>query len=186
MLNTLIRRAGGVPDRTMINLLVVLLVLLCVALFLVAGLLYLRYRRRARKQNANLPPYDDEEKRHSSISTTSTGSSSHRRVMVRPQESVYVYQEKQNLIENSSSPPPSPLPEIHITFPEEYDDSGKRTSGRVVVVRVGDNGVGLEPVEGQEYRTEDDKRFESLDLDRIGGLVEKARNASSYDKYEKL
>lgn len=186
MLNSLTRRAGGaLPNRTMISLLVVLLVLLCVALFLVAGLLYLRYRRRARKQNAKLPPYENEEKRNSSISTTS--SSSHRRVMVRPQESVYVYQEKQNLIANSSSPPPSPLPEIHITFPEEYDDSGKRTSGRVVVVRVGDNGVGLEPVEGcSEYRMHDDKRFESLDLDRVGGLVEKARNASSYDKYEKL
>ncbi|KAI5367708.1 hypothetical protein Slin14017_G027440 [Septoria linicola] len=179
----LTRRSEGPPaaDRTMVTLLVVLLVLLIIALFLVAGLLYLRYRRKARKQSAVPPPYDDEEKRMSSISTTS----SHRRVMVRPSESVHVY-EKQTSMENLNSPPASPLPEIHITFPEEIDDSGKRTSGRVVVVRVGDNGVGLEPVEGLPAYQTDDKRFESLDLERIGGLVEKARNAPSYDKFEKL
>ena len=179
----LARRTDGAPpfDRTMVTLLVVLLVLLIVALFLVAGLLYLRYRRRARR-NAELPPYsEDDEKRMSSMSTTS----SHRRVMVRPSESV-LYSEKQSLADNSSSPPPSPLPEIHITFPEEVDDSGKRTSGRVVVVRVGDNGIGLEPVEGLPAYSSDDKRFESLDLDRIGGLVEKARNAPGYDKFEKI
>ncbi|KAM3423409.1 hypothetical protein BST61_g842 [Cercospora zeina] len=181
----LVRRTEEAPpfDRTMVTLLVVLLVLLIVALFLVAGLLYLRYRRRARKQNAELPPYsEDDEKRMSSMSTTS----SHRRVMVRPSESVLVYQEKQSLAESSSSPPPSPLPEIRITFPEEVDDSGKRTSGRVVVVRVGDNGIGLEPVEGLPAYQSDDERFESLDLDRIGGLVEKARNSPSYDKFEKI
>ncbi|PPJ57004.1 hypothetical protein CBER1_00605 [Cercospora berteroae] len=180
----LARRTDGAPpfDRTMVTLLVVLLVLLIVALFLVAGLLYLRYRRRARR-NAELPPYsEDDEKRMSSMSTTS----SHRRVMVRPSESVLVYSEKQSLADSSSSPPPSPLPEIHITFPEEVDDSGKRTSGRVVVVRVGDNGIGLEPVEGLPAYSSDDKRFESLDLDRIGGLVEKAKNAPSYDKLEKI
>lgn len=184
MISSLSRRAeGATSGGTMIKLVVALLVLLIVALVLAAGLLYLRYRRRARKQNDDLPPYNDEEKRMSSISTTS----SHRRVMDRPQDSVYAYQEKQNTVEKSSSPPPSPLPAIHITFPEEYDDSGKRTSGKVVVVRVGDGGVGLEPVEElPTHQTDDDKRFESLDLDRIGGLVEKARNAPSYDKYEKL
>lgn len=165
----------------MVILLAVLLVLLIVALLLVAGLLYMRYRRRVRKQQETSPPEYDEEKRMSSVSTTS----SHRRFMTRPSESVCTHSEKQNLINDTESPLPSAVPEIHITFPEEIDASGKRTSGRVVVVRVGDNGVGLEPVDGLPAYQQDDKRFESLDLERIGGLIEKARNAPSYDKFEK-
>ncbi|CAK3854172.1 hypothetical protein DOTSEDRAFT_42387 [Lecanosticta acicola] len=154
----------------MVDLLVVLLVLLVVAVLLVAGLLYLRARRRARKAQT-LPMYD--EKRLSTSSTAST----HRRVMVRPAESIYVIEEK-GLMDDAQSPPPSPLPEIRITFPEEIDAAGKRQSGRVVVVRVGDSGVGLEPVETlPAYQQTEGERFQSLDLDRIGGLVEKARNA---------
>lgn len=173
---TLAARDANAPpvNHTMINLLVVLLVLLILALFLVGGLLFLRARRRARKQ-AELPIY--EEKRLSTSSSVST----HRRVMVRPSESVYVYQEKQNLIDNSNSPPQSPrVPEIHITFPEEYDAAGKRQSGRVVVVHVGDTGVGMEPADGlPAYEKEEGGRFQSIDLERVGGLVEKARNAPS-------
>lgn len=77
---------------------------------------------------------------------------------------------------HSQSPPQSPVPEIRITFPEEVDDHGKRQSGRVVVVRVGDNGgVGLEPVSEKlpPYQYSESDRFHSLDLDRIGGLKEK-------------
>ncbi|KAF7187223.1 hypothetical protein HII31_11478 [Pseudocercospora fuligena] len=171
------------PPATMISLLVVLLVLLILALLLVAGLLYMRHRRRAQRNNSELPIYD--EKRMSTASAAS--SSSHRRVSARPSQSIYVYQEKQNLIENSSAPPSSPLPQIQITFPEEYDDAGKRVSGRVVVVRVGDTGVGLEPVENlPAYQQQDRRSFESVDLERVGGLVEKARNAPSYDKFEKI
>lgn len=159
-------------NHTMINLLVVLLVLLILAVLLVAGLLVLRQRRRARKQQ-ELPLYD--EKR----SSTSSSLSTHRRVLVRPSESIYVIQEKQILMDESNSPPPSPLPEIRITFPEEFDkETGKRQSGRVVVVRVGDNGVGLEPVESlPAYQKDESDRFQSIDLERVGGLVEKARNA---------
>ncbi|EME85280.1 uncharacterized protein MYCFIDRAFT_181642 [Pseudocercospora fijiensis CIRAD86] len=166
----------------MISLLIVLLVLLILALLLVAGLLYMRHRRRAQRNNSELPIYD--EKR---MSSASAASSSHRRVMARPSESIYVYQEKQNLVENSSAPPSGPLPQIHITFPEEYDDTGKRVSGRVVVVRVGDTGVGLEPLENlPAYQQQDRRSFESVDLERVGGLVEKARNAPTYDKFEKI
>jgi len=156
----------------MLSLLIVLLVLLIFALLLVAGLLFLRQRRRANKGSL-LPVWD--EKRLSSSST-----SSHRRVMVRPSESIYVYEGKKDLIDNSSNPPSptSPVPEIRITFPEEYDASGKRKSGRVVVVRVGDTSVGLEPVSEEKLPAyADDERFQSLDLERVGGLVEKARNA---------
>jgi len=171
-MNILRRNAEQPPiSHTMLNLIAVLLVLLILALLLVAGLLFIRHRRRARKA-ALLPMYD--EKR---LSTSST--SSHRRVMIRPSEAVYVYQQKQNLIDNSSNPPSptSPIPEIRITFPEEFDASGKRQSGRVVVVRVGETTVGLEPVSDDKLPAYGDgERFQSLDLDRIGGLVEKARN----------
>lgn len=94
--------------------------------------------------------------------------------MIRPSESIYVYQEKQGFLEGPS-PPSSPLPEIRITFPEEYDDSGKRTSGRVVVVRVGDGSVGLEPVQENlpAYQQSEGGRFQSIDLERVGGLTEK-------------
>ena len=157
---------------TTLNLMIVLLVLLILLLGLAAALLFLRSRRRAMQAADSLPMYN--EKRTSTSST-----SSHRRIMVRPSESVYVIQEKQNLIDNSCSPP-SPsreLPEIRITFPEEVDAVGKRQSGRVVVVRVGENGVGLEPVTEDLPAYGADERFQSLDLERIGGLVEKARNA---------
>lgn len=79
------------------------------------------------------------------------------------------------MLQNSDSPPSSPLPEIRITFPEEFDESGKRTSGRVVVVRVGETSVGLEPLDEKLplYEQEDNGRFHSVDLDRVGGLTEK-------------
>ena len=80
-------------------------------------------------------------------------------------------------MEQSSSPPASPVPEIRITFPEEEEDSsGKRKSGRVVVVRISDNGgVGLEPYQEclPPYQSGESDRFQSLDLERMGGLREK-------------
>jgi hypothetical protein len=91
--------------------------------------------------------------------------------------SIYVNSEKQTLVDNSSSPPPSPVPEIRITFPEE-DDAGKRKSERVVVVRISETGsVGMEPCTDDNlppYRQTDVDRFHSLDLERIGGLKEKS------------
>lgn len=120
---TILRRdEPAAISKTTIGLLAALVVLIVVIGLSVGGLLYLRRRRRARAQ-LGLPLYD--EKRTSTSSTSST----HRRIMVRPSESVLVYQEKKSLLDNSTSPPNSPLPEIRITFPEEYDDSGRRTSG---------------------------------------------------------
>ena len=81
---------------------------------------------------------------------------------------------------NSGASSPVSIPEIRITFPEEEDESGKRKSGRVVVVQVSDMGsVGLEPLR-QEKEEEgllpayyEGKDWKELDLEMMGGLKEK-------------
>lgn len=169
----LVRREEDSPDitPTMYKLLVALLVLFVVALFLVAGLLFLRRRRRAREAS-ELPMHNDKR------ASTSSTSSHHRRNHARPSHSIHIYQDKPDTDEKSSRPstPGSPVPEIRITFPEEVDDAGKRQSGRVVVVHVGESGVGMSPVEEKlpAYQ-EENGRMQSVDLERVGGLVEKER-----------
>lgn len=89
------------------------------------------------------------------------------------------YSEKQGLMDNSSPIPltPDSIPEIRITFPEEEDAQGRRKSGRVVIVQVGEAGVGyVRPVPEENlppYQQHDG--FSIVDLDRIGGLKEKDR-----------
>ncbi|KAF1997245.1 hypothetical protein P154DRAFT_297772 [Amniculicola lignicola CBS 123094] len=173
-LNFLVRRSDDDDDEinsTMMTLLIVLLVLVVVGLGLIAALLVLRNIRNARKAAADdsLPTYEKRTSNHRRLTITATPFKNGR-------DSIYVFQEKQQLMANSSSPPPSPVPEIRITFPDEVDDSGKRQSGRVVVVRVGEHSVGLEPLREDDlppYQREEDGRFDSLDLDRMGGLKEK-------------
>lgn len=159
----LVARDESSFNRLQTTLLIALLTLFVLAVVLVGALFFLRRVRRARKEaEPQLPLY---EKRQSS----------HRRLTITTgRESVVVYQEKKDLLANSSSPPASPVPEIRITFPDEVDSAGKRQSGRVVVVRVGEHSVGLEPLQEDlpPYERDGD-RFDSLDLDRIGGLKEK-------------
>lgn len=155
-------------DPSTVNLLISLLVLVLFGITLFGALLVLRQRRRARQ--SQLPVYNGQPAQSSPGRVTITASQNGRT------ESVYVYNEKRNLIENSSSPPPSSVPEIRITFPEEEDESGKRKSGRVVVVRIGETGgIGLEPCHEDlpPYQSNDSGRFQSLDLERMGGLKEK-------------
>ncbi|KAI9854850.1 MAG: hypothetical protein M1824_006540 [Vezdaea acicularis] len=159
-------------NPTMVNLLIVLLVLIFLALSLIGTLFILRSRGKSRKE-AGLPLYNDK----------SSSTHNHRRLTITAtpyghrSQSIHVLSEKQALMENSSSPPLSPesIPEIRITFPEEEDESGARKSGRVVVVHVGDTGIGMEPVDETlpPYQKSDADRFHSLDMDRIGGLKEK-------------
>lgn len=157
---------GGV-DPTMVSLLVSLMVLVFLGLLLLGALMFLRNMRKAKKE-AELPLYEKRRSSHRRLTITTTP-------FGKGRESVLVYQEKQDLLANSSSPPPSPVPEIRITFPDEVDEAGKRQSGRVVVVRVGEHSVGLEPLQEDlpPYQRDASDRFDSLDLDRIGGLKEK-------------
>ncbi|KAL1993810.1 hypothetical protein VTN49DRAFT_2479 [Thermomyces lanuginosus] len=137
-----------------VNLVISLLALVLFGIILVGVLLLLRQRRR------KLAAKNETSRRRVTITATQNG------------ESVYVYNEKHD---DSSNPPSSPVPEIHITFPEEEDESGKRKSGRVVVVHVSETGgVGLEPYrEPPPYSANDSGRFQDLDLERMGGLKEK-------------
>lgn len=157
-------------NNTHIALLISLLMLVLLGLVLIGALLFLRNIRRARKQaeaDAQLPLYEKRQSNHSRLTITA--------MPYKGRESVVVYSEKQNLMSPTASPPTSPVPEIRITFPDEVDESGKRQSGRVVVVRVGEHSVGLEPVNEDlpPYQRDASDRFDSLDLDRIGGLKEK-------------
>ncbi|KAF1833900.1 hypothetical protein BDW02DRAFT_589298 [Decorospora gaudefroyi] len=151
---------------THLALLVTFMMIILVGMLCIAGLMLLRSVRRARKQaatNAQLPVY---EKRKSNLNRLTITA-----MPYNGRESVVVYSEKQNLMDS----PTSPVPEIRITFPDEVDESGKQQSGRVVIVRVGDHSVGLEPVNDDlpPYQRDASDRFDSLDLDRIGGLKEK-------------
>jgi hypothetical protein len=160
---------GGDNDglsTTHVALIVSLLMLVLLGMILIGGLMFLRSMRRARK-NAQLPQY---EKRQSNLNRLTITA-----MPYKGRESVLVYSEKQQLIRNAPDSPSSPVPEIRITFPDEVDESGKPQSGRVVVVRVGEHSVGLEPVQDDlpPYQQDASDRFDSLDLDRIGGLKEK-------------
>lgn len=152
---------------TTYNLLIALVVLFALIAILVSGLLILRTRRNRNKQrqlrqDEALPTYEP------------TGRRSIIRNTLTINAPAYVEHEKRGLM-NEGSPPGSPIPEIRITFPEEVDEGGRRKSGRVVVVRVGEHTVGMEPVSDSapSYEDSEKERYESLDLDRMGGLKEK-------------
>ncbi|KAI1328391.1 hypothetical protein F5Y16DRAFT_154027 [Xylariaceae sp. FL0255] len=142
-----------------------------------SGLLFairrLHRQRELRARNA-LPKYDDIEHdagRNTNRLTiqTSQGKSSIVVVNGRP------------MLADPNSPPHSPrnIPEIHITFPDEHDEQGRQKSGRVLLVRVGETTVGLEPLQDEQlpaYEKESKDNFYSIDIDHIGGLKEKDRS----------
>ncbi|KAM5351311.1 hypothetical protein ACJ41O_004034 [Fusarium nematophilum] len=185
-IHNLLARSTDLPpdsdgsDDTLINMMLGLLGLVFLGLILVSILFLLRRARRQqalRAQEDNLPSYyDANNKRFANhrgltIETTHNGRSS-----------VFVINQKDHpMLANPNSPPYSPdnVPEIHITFPDEQDDQGRPKSGRVLVVRVGDNSaVGLEPMNDEQlpaYEKEAKGQFYSIDMDQIGGLKEKDR-----------
>jgi hypothetical protein len=166
------------PSPIMVNLVIALMVLVIIGLIALGGLYFLKKMREVRAaKNATLPTYN--------TPTASKNVANHRRLTITTSQhggrspSIYVYDEKSSLTSNSSSPPLSPenIPEIRITFPDEHDESGRPKSGRVVVVRVGEHSVGLEPLRDEQlpaYEKEAGERFHSIDMERIGGLKEKS------------
>ncbi|KAK2739189.1 hypothetical protein FQN57_006632 [Myotisia sp. PD_48] len=160
-LRTLFRRDDDDEmDPKMLNYIIALLTLILVCISLAGVLLVLRRRRRLQRLS-ELPMYNEQ---------STNPANNHRRLTITATPySNYVIDEKQNLVKNSASPPTSPVPEIRITFPDEEEPSGKRKSGRVVVVRIGEKGaIGLEPCREElpPYQSNPADRFQSLDLDR--------------------
>lgn len=161
------------------NMLVIILaIIVALGLVLVGVLLVLRKMRRQRMQENSPPQYND-------VVQENKRAGNRRRLTIQTQtgrSSMVIFnKDGQPMLANPNSPPHSPdnVPEIHITFPEEEDESGKRKSGRVLVVRVGDNAtVGLEPLDEEQlpaYEKESNSQFYAIDMDDIGGLREKER-----------
>ncbi|GJN69046.1 herpesvirus latent membrane protein 1 (LMP1) domain-containing protein [Purpureocillium lilacinum] len=172
------RRSDGDdgPDN-MINLLLIILGLVFLALILASLLFLFQRRRRIMRQRMQNLAAQNETKQTSNhrgltIETSHNGRSS----------ILYIGRDGQPMLQNPNSPPHSPdnVPEIHITFPDEQDDQGRSRTGRVLVVRVGDNAtVGLEPMHEEQlpaYEKEAKGQFQSIDMDQIGGLKEKDRS----------
>ncbi|KAF7717655.1 Uncharacterized protein PECH_002967 [Penicillium ucsense] len=180
----IVRRSAGNTDsnsnsnntdsglsNAMVDLMISLLVLVLLALALVGGLLVIRRKRQSMNRASDLPVHNGQV----------AGNPRRLTITAHKHDSIFVYDEKRSLMQNSDSPPPSPVPEIRITFPEEEDEAGRRKSGRVVVVRISEAGsVGLEPCpeELPPYQTTDSGRFQSLDIERMGGLKEKGEMKS--------
>ncbi|MCJ1329736.1 hypothetical protein MMC10_006416 [Thelotrema lepadinum] len=162
IINNLVVRDGdmSIDSPTTFYLLIVLTILLAIGFLCLIALIALKYIHRRR----GLQDADRAEKGQSK---------SHRRSRHPP--SISIETEKTAFLKTDSTPS-SPVPEIRIHFPEEENHDNKRQSGRVVVVRISDKGgIGLEPYQEQlpAYQKEAGDRFQSLDLDRIGGLKEK-------------
>ena len=159
---------GNGTFYTMNRLLFVIFILLLAASLCSLALFCLR-RKRLASGRASLLPIHHQASHHRSPSINNLNSCT-------KNESVFVYDEKMNPIHNSLEPPSTPVPAIHITFPDEEDQAGIQ-KGRVVVVHITDSGsVGMGPLAKGNlppYQKGDADRFQSLDLERIGGLREK-------------
>lgn len=157
-----------VNDSSMRNLLVTLVVLIAFGIVLGGSLFAINRHRKQRKDNGTLPTYEETTRNRSRLTIQTS------------RDSTFVFSEKQNLIDNSSPMPLSPenVPEIRITFPEEEGVDGRRVSGRVMVVQVGEAGVGyIRPMDQDRQlpsynQTNANEQYTSLDLERIGGLKE--------------
>lgn len=180
---SILRRADSKSglDPTVLRILIVLLVLIFVGICLIGILMFLRHVRNKRRHqglslgsSASLVENDASalekgekcgrmstgSKSGLTITTTTKRSLSGRRTdsfvhVSRLSTSAPSTPNRQSFVGGTKSSGPASVPEIRITFPDETDETGQLlSSGRVVVVRVGDNGV--EPVEGRSTGVNDD------------------------------
>jgi hypothetical protein len=181
-MNNLIARGNAVLARrdegTVMDLMITLLGVAFFSLLLTAILVMLRrVKRRQQVLNSEtLPQYND--LKHGSYHAQNS-----RRLTIQTADgrSSFVLVNGRPMLSDPNSPPHSPnnIPEIHITFPDEHDEQGRKQSGRVMLVRVGETTVGLEPVRDEQlpaYEKENSHAFYSIDMDGIGGLKEKDRS----------
>lgn len=171
---------GERPADNTMTLMIVLFALFFMGILMAAVLLLLRRIRLQQQMRSDmLPQYHqaigkrDINHGRLTIQTTPVGDGRH---------SVLVFRDGKPMLSNPLSPPHSPdnVPQIHVTFPDEHDESGRPKSGRVMLVRVGENAVGMEPLNDDDqlpaYQKESPSQFYSLDLEKIGGLKEKDQN----------
>ncbi|KAJ8105988.1 hypothetical protein ONZ43_g7214 [Nemania bipapillata] len=158
-----------------INATITLLGLALFGLALIGTLMLLqRHRRRQQLLDQTLPRYNDIE--------YEAGRNTRRLTIQTPEgKSSIVVVNGRPMLSDPNAPPHSPtnVPEIHITFPDEQDEHGRRKNGRVLLVRVGETTIGLEPLKDDQlpaYEKEGNSAFYSIDMDRIGGLKEKDRS----------
>lgn len=150
------------------DLSVVLLVLVVLGLCLICVLVFLRRQQRIRRLRD--PSIHQRSCKHTRWTVPAHPYSA-------TNETILTDHEKRGFAESSSSPQANAIPEIRITFPDEEDKLDRRQSRRVVVLRIGESGsVGMEPLLEEHlppYPANETERFQSVDLERIGGLKEK-------------
>lgn len=161
------------------NLLIALVILLFISICLIGALLGLRTRRRNQRRDAADMPFQVSPRPASRFST-------HTLLTIATGPFARTYDsspmnEKDILIDEESleSHIERSIPEIRITLPEETDEGGKRTSGRVVRVSISEaGGVGFKPYNDEQlpsYQKPGFSDFQFVDLERIGGLKESSK-----------
>lgn len=177
-LASLARRDYTESEDSTMNLLLSLLGVAFVALLLTALLMLLRRMKLQQRmaEDETLPPYSD--LKHGGYQPQYPGNARRLTIQTPDGRSSILVVNDRPMLSDPAAPPHSPnnVPQIHITFPDEQDEFGKQKSGRVMLVRVGETSVGLEPVQDEQlpaYEKESKGGFYSIDMDQIGGLKEK-------------
>ncbi|KAK8090196.1 hypothetical protein PG997_005157 [Apiospora hydei] len=162
------RDADFASDQTM-DLLITLLGVAFVALLLTALLLLLRRMKRQQQAGHQELEGDDGLPQYSDLKID--GQNSRRLTIQTPNghSSIFVVDHRP-MLADPNAPPHSPtnVPQIHITFPDEQDEQGRNKSGRVMVVRVGETTVGMEPIRDEQLPRLREGEQTRLLLDRYG------------------